>query len=265
MDSSVTKQENKQILDQTDKLDIFVSTTHNKLDYVPTNKCYKIISPNKFEPIGDLENIFIDKNKSEVGNMFHSYCEVAYLKYARDNYDLKKYVGSAHYRRFFKFLDDIPDLDELFKTYDGILGVMGVYPTVLKQYANAHNIYDILQIIDIIYVKHNELHGKAIDFFFTKDFFFKNNVFIVKKETFCGACDFVMSVLTEFDKIRGFKTDYDVYKYVNEHSDIYQGGGNEYQSRICSFLGERLFSFYFYANLQNPLIKDIVLTSGKMV
>ena len=44
------------------------------------------------------------------------------MNYIWKNYNsLPKYVGFNHYRRYFRFVNNIPHLDDIFKNYDVIL------------------------------------------------------------------------------------------------------------------------------------------------
>ena len=48
------------------------------------------------------------------------YSEIMSYFYIKDNIELKKYVGACSYRKYFEFMDDIPNMDEVFKQCDAI-------------------------------------------------------------------------------------------------------------------------------------------------
>ena len=94
-------------------LDIFICTNKN-FNIYPKNKAYKIITTDDFYTDIPLEIIKCDSNKDSILKKEHGYSEGARYHYVWKNYELKDYVGTAHYRRYFEFMDNIPDLDDVF-------------------------------------------------------------------------------------------------------------------------------------------------------
>ena len=69
----------------------------------------------------NLEVIYCDKD-NKLKDMDLAYGEMSKLYYIYNLYKTgkmsSKYIGLNHYRRYFSFLDDIPDMDNIFKEYD---------------------------------------------------------------------------------------------------------------------------------------------------
>ena len=98
-------------------------------------------------------------------------------------------------------------------------------------------------------------------------YFIPCNIFVLKREMFIDWCEFVFGVLDIYNEKMGFKTDLDVCNHVVNNMDKYvdtKGGipniSTSYQSRIHSFLMERLSSIFFKHNIKHPYNSNIVLT-----
>ena len=233
----------------------------------PRSPEYKLVSYKKIEEPCDIEKICVGDFYDYTLKMEHAYSEGARIHALLHSSLLKKYVGTAHYRRYFKFFDKLPDLDKIFKKHDAICQVFDIgWPSIEANYKACHNIEDLNLCIDIIKEKYPK-YSESADFVMKHDFFIPCNIFILKKEMFCKWADFVYGVLFEFNQRMGFSTDLDVYNHVVNNMDKYvegKGGlpnsSTAYQSRIHAFLMERLTTIFFKENIKNPYHEDIVLT-----
>ena len=91
-------------------LDIFICG-HRKFDCPVTNESYKILSlGNNTELYGD--NIIRDDTLDNVTDINLFYSELSGYYWIYKNYELKDYVGFCHYRRYFNFLDNVPDMEK---------------------------------------------------------------------------------------------------------------------------------------------------------
>ena len=248
------------------KLDIFVFT-HKTPDFLPTNKCYKLVTleRDKDKVKSNLDTIICNKKKENIFNFERAYSEGSRIHYIWKNIPLKEYVGTAHYRRFFSFLDNIPDLDEIFKTHDAILPNFDLWDTVKGQYKANHNIKDLEKVIDIINEYYPEYSETAKIYLQNKDFI-PCNIFIMKKEMFEKYCEFVFDILDKYNKAMGFTCDLDVFNWVANRTDEYCYNKNgllhsvPYQARIQAFLMERISNIFYNKNFKNPYMADILLT-----
>jgi hypothetical protein len=248
------------------KLDIFVFT-HRTPDFLPTNKCYKLVALecDKDKVKSNLETIICSNNKENIFNFERAYSEGSRIHYIWKNIELKEYVGTAHYRRFFDFMDDIPNLDEIFKTHDAILPKFNLWSNIEEQYSDVHNIKDLYTVIDIINDIYPEYYETALNCLKSYDFNLCN-IFIMKKEMFNKYCEFVFSILDEFNKRMGFKTDLDVFNWVANNIDEYCSNkigminSIPYQARIQAFLMERIGNIFYKKNFKNPYLVELVIT-----
>lgn len=243
------------------KIDIFIGT-QKTFEPKVTNDVYKIIVGNhEIENKSNLELINC-KHDSALDDRFYS--EIYMLDYISKNYPLKDYVGFCHNRRYFNFLDDIPDMDELLKNYDVIVAK----PLILKysmkeQYKSVHNLEDLYIIGGIIADKypgytsmwHNFINGKI---------FIPYNMFIMRKEDFQEYIKFIMDILDEYLKIIGTdinKRIYDNYeKYIK---DLYPNNTVEYQYRIGGYLGERLTNLFLLTHFKKIKTYPVIVTEDK--
>lgn len=245
-------------------LDIFICTNKD-FEIYPNNNSYKIVTTEDFETKTTLEVIKCDINKDDIILKEHGYSEGARFHYVWKNCELKDYVGTAHYRRYFEFFDEIPDMDEIFKSHDAILpGNFDLgWPSIYVHYSAIHHKEDLVDCLKIIARKYPEYFQTAIDSVMSPKLI-PCNVFILRKEMFIKWCEFVFGVLEEFDKMHCFKTDKDIENYVIKNNYAIGKSGmvadNHYQARIQAFLMERLSTIFFNYRVKNPYYENMILT-----
>lgn len=247
-------------------LDIFIFT-HKTPNFLPFNKSYKLVAieKDKDKIKSTLDTIICNKHNDNIFNLERSYSEGSRIYYIWKNIPLKKYIGTAHYRRYFEFIDDIPNLDDIFKTYDVILPKFNFWDTIKNQYQNSHNIKDLNKIVEIIEKYYPEYYETTIETINKKEFV-PCNIFLMKREDFIEYCEFVFGVLDKYNEIMNFKNDLDVFNWVlsntTEYCDNKTGMLNSipYQSRIQAFLMERISNIFYNKKFKNPYMMDIVLT-----
>ena len=197
----------------------------------------------------NLQVIYADKGKLYPKR--NSYAEMSKLYYIYELYRngtlSSKYIGLNHYRRYFNFLDNIPDLDKIFKNYDVILNNKYQFITNLKtQYCNITLCKPLEEVINIIKDKKPEYYQTAIESLNAKEGYFCN-IFIMKKEDFFKYCQFIYDILFELDRRYNFTSDQDIINYLKNYypKDIYK-----YHIRIQGFLSERLSTIFFNHNFK---------------
>ena len=233
----------------------------------PKSPEYKLVSMNKIEEPCEIEKICLSEWDGYPSKMEHAYSEGARIYYISQNYPLKKYVGTAHYRRYFKFFDKVPDLDEIFKTHDAIFQNFDIgWPSIEANYRACHCIDDLELCVKIIKENFPEF-ASAADEVLAGKYFVPCNIFILERDMFIKWRNFVFEVLHVYNCRMGFMTDLDVTNYVVNHMDKYVDGkgglpnsSTSYQSRIHAFLMERLTTIFFKKTIRNPYYEDIVLT-----
>lgn len=249
--------------------DIFVFSQGVPKIYPKTPE-YKLVSIENIEEPCDIEKVCLSAEpyrNDELLKMEHSYSECARIHAIWKYYPLKKYVGTAHYRRYLKFFDNIPNLDEIFASHDVIFQKFDIgWPSVWDNYDACHNIEDLEHCVNIIKRDFPDF-SEAADAVLSDRFMAACNVFLTTKEIFCQWCDFLFGVLSKYDEEMRFKTDLDVYNHVvnnlNKYTEGKGGPPNSlttYQSRIQAFLSERISSIFFKKMVKNPYYCDMVIT-----
>ncbi|SEJ03428.1 protein of unknown function [Lachnospiraceae bacterium A10] len=168
-------------------------------------------------------NCIGDDTGDNISSKNSSYNEMTSLYWAWKNYDKlgdPEYIGMMHYRRHFVFregekgevrFDDL-DVDNYFdqigyskekaeEFVDGLDYVvhMGTVDNVYKHYIDSHKKEDLDEAISIVKELHPEYSEVCDDYFAGNDSNFCN-MFILKKELFFEYCEFVFSVLEEFER-----------------------------------------------------------------
>lgn len=242
-------------------VDIFIGTQKTFKPAV-TNDVYKIVVGNhEIENNSNLELIQC-KHDALLDDRFYS--EIYMLSHVAKNYPLKEYVGFCHNRKYFNFLDDIPNLDELFEHYDAVVAKPLQYKTSVKQqYANCHNIEDLYIIGGILADKYpsycNSWHN-----FINGNIFIPYNMFIMKKEDFKEYIKFIFNVLDEYLKIVGT----DITKRIETNKDkylkdFYPNNTEEYQYRIGGYLAERLTNVFIMTHFKKMKTYPVIVTEDK--
>jgi hypothetical protein len=244
-----------------DNIDIFIGTQKTFTPAVK-NDVYKIVVGNhEIENNSDLELINC-KHESDLDDRFYS--ELYMLDYISKNYPLKDYVGFCHNRRYFNFLDDIPDIDKIFSEYDCVTAKpLMLKTTIKKQYITVHNLEDLYIIGGIIADKypgytsmwHNFINGKI---------FIPYNMFIMRKEDFQEYIKFIMDILDEYLKIVGTDINKRIYDNIEKYiKRFYPNNTVEYQYRIGGYLGERLTNLFLLTHFKKIKTYPVVITENK--
>ena len=242
-------------------LNIFIGTQKTFTPAVK-NDAYKIVVGNhEIENNSNLELIKC-KNDLELDDRFYS--ELYMLYYVSKNIELPKYVGFCHNRRYFSFLDNIPDMDKIFSEYDAVCAKPKVMKTSVKQqYSTCHNIEDLYLVGGIICDKFPHL-SKLWHNFINGNIFIPYNMFIMKREDFKEYIDFVFSILDEYIKIVGI----DINKRIENNKDkylknFYPNDTIEYQYRIGGYTAERLSNLFMMYKFKKIKTYPVIVTEDK--
>ena len=246
-------------------LNIFI-IAHKDFHNYRYNPVYKIIvnDPSKLHNKYDLEVLFCDEN-SKLKDLDGAYGEMSKFYQVYNLYKSgkmsSKYVGFNHYRRYFSFLDNIPDLDEIFKENDVILGDIYLMTrrTLRENYCKYHLCQNYDEMIEIIKDIKPEYYKDAIEVS-NSYILFTCNTFIMKKEDFFKYCEFMFDILFEFDKRHNFKTEKDMEVYMSKY---FQGNESLFQVRAQGFLSERISTIFYHKYFNSSRIKRINIVSGK--
>ena len=250
----ITKKEVK--AKKEDLVNIFIAA-HKDFNNSRYNPAYKIVvdSPLTFHSKYNLDIIYCDEN-SKLKPLYKNYAEMAkiykvYTLYKSGEMS-SKYVGFNHYRRYFSFLDDIPDLDNIFKDYDLILNERFNFFTksVKQNYCEVHicqNYHELLKIIKDIRPEYYDAALEVSNW----NYLYCCNIFIMKKDDFIKYCEFVFEILSEFNKRHNLTS----YKTVEDY--LLKAKPSDYigQSRIHGYLAERISNFFYVKNFDFKRVK----------
>lgn len=266
----VFKAKNDEELNENENIDIFICA-HKDFNLKPSNKSYKIIASQTatFEDTNGLEVVY-EKDVPEVTALQRAYGETSRAYYLRHKYDLKKYVGLCHYRRFFSFINDMNAIEKLFETYDAIVLKDKSKRIVYLDFMVGHDLDDLYECVSIAKELY-KIDESLIENFLESDLCCNCNMVIFKKEDFCKWVDFLFSIMKEFNKSHGFETDKDVLEYVSSKYDFYKDNADymrtkihgydyyrhinmEYQARLHGFIMERLTALFVMLNFKKEKV-----------
>lgn len=188
----------------------------------------RAVARKKMDPQSDnykwlMDNLIGDDTGENISEKNSSYNEMTSLYWAWKNYDQlgnPEYIGMMHYRRHFVFhegkkgelrfdkfdqsnyYDQINYSEEKAEQFvEGLDYVvhMGTVDNVYKHYTDSHKKEDLDEAIAIVKELHPEYSEICDEYFAGNDSNFCN-MFILKKELFFEYCEFVFSVLEEFEK-----------------------------------------------------------------
>ena len=129
----------RKVLTKKQDFKIYVCT-HKEFEPVVHSNVYEVVNAND-----------INDDTAPNGLKGSFYSELMTYKYIAENLKLPKYVGFCSYRKYFSFLDDIPNMDKIFSEYDAVCSKPKVLKTNVKlQYSYCHNIEDMYIIGGII-------------------------------------------------------------------------------------------------------------------
>lgn len=246
-----------------DKIDIFICS-HKSFTPSVENPCYKVLFTKDDNLSSDTELAQYAAKEVPLRLDDKFFSEQYAYKWVRDNYPLKKYVGFCHYRKYFDFMDKIPNIDDMFKQYDCLC----VHPIRFVnnnrgQYSACHNVEDFDLVGQIIRDKFNE-YSDTYDNFSKSNTMIPCEMFIMRSEDFKDYSDFIIGVLNEYLDIVGT----DINKRIEDNKSKYlkyfsPNNTVEYQYRIGGYLAERLTNVFINKRFKNIGTIGMIMTEKK--
>lgn len=192
------------------------------------------------------------------------YSELYNYKWVADNLELTKYVGFCHYRKYFSFMDEVPDLDK-----EGEVDAVTARPvefkyTIRETYDLFHNIED-LEIVESVVKERYPQYYDLMEAFLESKKLFPCNMFIMRSEDFKEYIEFMFGVLGGYLERIGM----DFKKRLVDEEKKYTEGKTapndtiEYQKRIGGYLGERLTNVFIYNKFKTIKYYPINIIDGK--
>lgn len=219
-----------------------------------TNNCYKIIYDGK-EPFNDTNlQVITDIGDGKYSKLNRSLCEVAKYSYAAEKLELKDYVGLCHYRRYFGFMNRIPDMDRLFEEYDAVSHFGAVGRGILTDdFKACHDVYNLFECFYSVPQLFPEYTTNEISDCLSKKMISDCNMLILKKKDFLKWLDFTGKIVDLFNQNHNIITDSDTTEYVKSTINRFTMKNVDYQSRLHGFITERLNNLFLAHNFQHIL------------
>lgn len=220
--------------------------THTDFREVKTADNYHIVSS---KPLTDKYSVPVTIADNSLKALQHAYSEGFHLYEIWTFLQHTKFIGLNHYRRYF-------DIEKEENTIPKPLNF-----NMHKQYADCHNIEDLIEVEKIVDEKFPFYHLDYENI----NVLFPCNMFVLDKIAFNRYCFFMFSVLDEFNKRKLLFTDDDVRTYVEKNKGKYKSFNLDYQSRLQGFLMERISTIFFlnYFKDKEVKYKEIIVTANK--
>ena len=231
------------------KLDLFICTDRD-FNLPSVDESYKIIKLN--QPNLTISNtgwmyVYDDTKLQNITPKHYGYSELSAIYWVWKNLETKKYVGFNHYNKYFD-IQNFDAIEKIFEQYNIIVPVaVNLDKTVQDQYDFYHNIDDLLLIEEILKKEYPDYTEDYDKFIKNSNLLLPSNMFIMKREDYEKYCEFLFNILFKFDEKRKIETEEDIfniYKNISETTENENLKFFEYQSKVHSFLGERLFTLY---------------------
>lgn len=170
--------------------------------------------------------------------------EIVTMWYVWKNNLRSDYVGFEHYRRHLT-VDNMPSRGQC-----QIYTIMKFCPdTIYQYYANCHYRCDIDLIIEILNEKFGADNEYSTYLYESCDMI-ANCTFFMAWEDFTNLCDFLFPLIAEFTRRSGIN-DNEPNKILDRWKAIANDrfNGDSYQTRVISFIAERLISAWIENNM----------------
>lgn len=231
--------------------------------YICTHTDFQCPVDNPVYEILDSRKIFADdKMQNGLDQMFYS--ELASYRHVAENNELPDYIGFCQYRKYFGFMDDIPNIPALIEKH----GCIATEPYIAKksifaQYAKCFYFGDLEIAKGIVAASCPDVYPTFKAMLEGKELY-TGNMFIMKKEDFLELMKDLWKVLDIFVETIGT----DILGRINEYQSLYlnkHGILHEpaHQYRIGGNIGERFVSAWIMHRFQNPKLYPINYTESR--
>lgn len=261
-----------------ENLDIFIYS-HKPFKPAVTNKVYKVLTNTKEDIDTELE-VYRDYVGDNIGDKNLMYNEYTGLYWLWKNYDLKDYVGLNHYRRYYSFMDDVPDIESRMKAFKLCLN----RPIDLTlRYANNdsitlnnrewykfwHNIEDFDIFCSMMRREFPE-YKKGLKRMSEATYLYNSSMFIMPKDMYNEYCEYIFDVLDAFNEEVGLFTSEDYIKHVETNKDKYIKDNLKYydvnmQSRVIGYIAERALNTFILNGDKETLEDNALILDWKMI
>lgn len=232
---------------------IFICT-HTDFECPVHNSVYEIV---------DSRKLFKeDKAENGLDALFYSEL-MTYHRLAGSPKALPDIVGFCGYRKYFSFMDDVPDLEAIIKEHGCIATTpKQVRSTVYEQYKRCLCFADLDIMKAIVRCEYPWLFD-AFSESLESGSFHRANMFIVRKKDFLEWMDIVWKALDIYVDTVGK----DIRQRIIEHRNVYldKGTGSksvEHQYRIGGNLGERIINALIRYQYPNAKTYNMIMSEN---
>ena len=222
---------------------------HADFDKVVSNPVYETIDIRK---LGDTCN----------GVHGGFYSELLHMKKVSQRKKLPDYIGFCHYRRYFGFMNDVPNLAEVIEKHGAIttkpfdLGI-----PMHDQYGTWGNTEDLDMATEIINEKYKDF-APAWNASLKSRYMHLGTLFILKRDDFLELLDVMWTVANEYLKRIGG----DIDKRVKDNPEVYhlKEFGLFHERRVGGQFAERINSAWMDWKFPNAVKFPLVITRDKI-
>lgn len=185
------------------------------------------------------------------------YSELLHMKRVSEKKTLPMYVGFCQYRKYFDFMDLVPDIAATIEKHGAITTVpLGMQTTMREQFASWGDVSDLDLVTEIINKKHKNFADawqKALE----SHYLHLGTMYIVKREDFKELVALMWAVVNEFLKAIGG----DIKKHV-EACPITLEAAEDY-IRVGGSIAERIASAWMDWRYPNAAQYGLTVTAEK--
>lgn len=219
--------------------------THTDFDCPVHQPIYEVLDARRLYPD--------DKAPNGVDGLYYS--ELLSYKWLADHPEqLPDIVGFCHYRKYWEFMDEVPDLAALIRQHGCItLHLHEVKGSVYDHYDRCFFFGDMDVAKAIVMFRHPDLYD-TFKTMLRSNLFYACNMFIMRKEDFLRLMSVVWDVLQSYLDV----IDQDLQDRILQHPDAYlnktsrKGRQVAHQYRMGGNIGERVVSAWIMQHFPNP-------------
>lgn len=199
-----------------------------------------------------------DNTGDNISCLNEAFWETTGIYWIWKNREPSKYVGQEHYRRHFALKKN--ECIEILKDHDIIVTVPMVFPmTVERQYEQCHIPDDIHAVENIVSDMFPDYYYDYVRFIKSGNRLYNANSYITTSENYDRINEFVFSILFEFQRRSGIFgiEDWRMHAAESRKESVPDDHRNEegmswerYQTGVCGFLYERLFTLFVMHNFK---------------
>lgn len=237
---------------------------HKDLWYTPDNKNVKIFicAHADFKPsVSNSVYEVVDIRGEYKGVPQAFYNELSHMQKVSERKKLPDYIGFCQYRKYFNFLNAVPDIAEIIEKQGAITTVpLDLKMSMYEQFGSWGNIEDLQLCTKIIKKRHPDFI-EAWDAALQNRNLHAGTMYIVKREDFKELIALMWDVVNTWIKTIG-----DIDKHVKKNASKYNMAlaGPEYHRRVGGSFAERIASAWIDWKFPKAATFPMVITQEKV-